>query len=41
MACVNQVANIADEEGRHQDIHIFYGVYKLELWTHSLNGFSQ
>ena len=35
---INQVAEIAEEEGHHPDIHIFYNLVKIELWTHAING---
>jgi 4a-hydroxytetrahydrobiopterin dehydratase len=38
---VNKVAIIADEEGHHPVLHVFYGRIVAELWTHSINGLSE
>ncbi|GBD04021.1 Putative pterin-4-alpha-carbinolamine dehydratase [bacterium HR19] len=35
---VNKVAEIAEQEGHHPDIHIFYNVVEVELWTHAIKG---
>ncbi len=36
-----KVANIAENEGHHPDIHIHWNKVKIELWTHSINGLSK
>ncbi len=41
MGFVNEVAKIAEEEGHHPDLHIFYNKIKIELWTHASNGLSE
>lgn len=41
MSFVNKVANIADQEGHHPDIYIFYNVVELELFTHAVKGLSE
>ena len=38
MTFVNKVAELAETEGHHPDIHIFYNKLTLELWTHKING---
>ena len=38
---VNSIAEIAEEEGHHPDIHIFYNKVLLELSTHSIGGLSE
>ena len=35
---VNKVADLAESEGHHPNIHIYYNRVFLELWTHSING---
>lgn len=40
-AFVNKVASIAEEEGHHPDIYIFYNTVKLELSTHAIGGLSE
>jgi len=41
MEFVNKVADIAENEGHHPVIHVFYGRAVIELWTHSINGLSE
>ncbi|MDP4208726.1 MAG: 4a-hydroxytetrahydrobiopterin dehydratase [Bacteroidota bacterium] len=38
---VNKVAALAEEEGHHPDLHVYYGKVVVELWTHSINGLSE
>jgi len=38
---VNTVADIAEENGHHPDIHIYYNKVIIELWTHAINGLSE
>jgi 4a-hydroxytetrahydrobiopterin dehydratase len=35
------IADIAEAEGHHPDIHIFYNKVDLDLWTHSIGGLSE
>jgi 4a-hydroxytetrahydrobiopterin dehydratase len=41
MAFVNQVADLAEAEGHHPDIHISWNRVRLELTTHALTGLSE
>src|SRR5258708_6958557 len=41
MAFINKVAEIAEAEGHHPDIYIFYNLVRLELWTHAIGGLSE
>jgi 4a-hydroxytetrahydrobiopterin dehydratase len=41
MTFVNKVANIAEEEGHHPDIYIFYNKVKIQLSTHAIKGLSE
>ena len=41
MAFVIKVAKIAEEEGHHPDIYIFYNLVRFELSTHAINGLSE
>lgn len=41
MAFVDQVADVAESEGHHPDIHIFYNTVVIELWTHAIGGLSE
>ncbi len=38
---VNKVANLAEEEGHHPVLHVYFGRIVAELWTHSINGLSE
>ena len=38
MKFVNQVAKIAEDEGHHPDIHIYYDTVNLEIHTHAIKG---
>ena len=38
---VNKVADLAEAEGHHPDIHIFYNKVSLELSTHAIGGLSE
>lgn len=38
MDFVNKVATIAEKEGHHPDIYIYYNKVTLELYTHAVNG---
>jgi 4a-hydroxytetrahydrobiopterin dehydratase len=38
---VDKIADIAESEGHHPDIHIFYNKVLIELWTHAVNGLSE
>jgi 4a-hydroxytetrahydrobiopterin dehydratase len=38
---VNLVADIAEMEGHHPDIHIFYNKVHLDLSTHAIKGLSE
>jgi len=41
MDFVNKVANLAEEEGHHPVMHVFYGRVVIELWTHAIDGLSE
>lgn len=38
---VNLVADIAEMEGHHPNIHVFYNKVRLDLSTHSIDGLSK
>ena len=40
MTFVNKVADMAEEEGHHPDIYIFYNRVRLTLSTHNIGGLS-
>jgi 4a-hydroxytetrahydrobiopterin dehydratase len=37
---VNKVADLAEAEGHHPVMHVYYGKIEIELWTHAINGLS-
>ncbi len=41
MNFVNNVANLAEEEGHHPDMHVYYGKVVIELTTHAIKGLSE
>ena len=41
IAFVNKVADLAEEEGHHPDIYIFYNKVQIELFTHAVGGLSE
>src|SRR5258708_1613361 len=40
MAFVNKVAAVAEEEGHHPDMYIFYNRVRMQLSTHAIGGLS-
>jgi len=38
---VNEVAETADKEDHHPDIHIYYNKVRIELTTHKIKGLSK
>jgi 4a-hydroxytetrahydrobiopterin dehydratase len=40
IAFVNKVANLAENEGHHPVIHIYFAKIRIELWTHAIDGLS-
>lgn len=41
MKFVNKIADLAEREGHHPDIAIFYNKVTIDLWTHSIGGLSE
>lgn len=41
LAFVGKVAELAESEGHHPDIHIFYNKVNLDLSTHAIGGLSE
>jgi 4a-hydroxytetrahydrobiopterin dehydratase len=40
MSFINKVADVAEEEGHHPDIYVFYSRVRLQLSTHAIGGLS-
>lgn len=41
MKFANKIAEIAEFEGHHPDLHIFWGGCEVEIWTHKINGLNE
>ena len=41
MAFVDKVAGIAESEGHHPDIYIYYNKVRMELYSHAVGGLSE
>lgn len=41
IAFVNKIAGVAEEEGHHPDIYIFYNKVQVDLYTHAVGGLSE
>jgi len=41
MDFVNKVAQLAENEGHHPVMHVYYGRVVIELWTHAIDGLSE
>ena len=41
MKFVNRVAELAEAEGHHPDLHLGWGRVEVELWTHAIDGLSE
>src|SRR5512142_2700853 len=41
LAFVNRVGTVAEENGHHPDIFLSWGVVKLTLFTHKINGLTE
>ena len=41
MQFVNRVAEVAEGEGHHPDIHIHYNRVRFDIWTHAIGGLSE
>ena len=41
MDFVDKAAQLAEEEGHHPVMHVYYGRVVIELWTHAIDGLSE
>ena len=41
VAFVNRIMPVAEQEGHHPDLYIFYNRVRAELYTHSIGGLSE
>ena len=38
---VDAIAEVAEEEGHHPDLHLSYGSLRVDLWTHAAGGLTE
>ncbi|MCG8406007.1 MAG: 4a-hydroxytetrahydrobiopterin dehydratase [Phycisphaerales bacterium] len=38
---VNKVGNMAEKQGHHPDLYLAWGIVKVEIWTHKINGLTE
>jgi 4a-hydroxytetrahydrobiopterin dehydratase len=41
LAFTNRVGELAEEQGHHPDIHLAWGLVKLQVWTHKIDGLTE
>jgi 4a-hydroxytetrahydrobiopterin dehydratase len=41
LAFVNRVGEIAEEQGHHPDLHLSWGLVRIEIWTHAIDGLTE
>lgn len=41
LAFVNRIGELAEQEGHHPDLHLSWGLVKVVLWTHKINGLTE
>jgi len=41
MIFVNKIAEIAESEGHHPVLHVYYSKVQVEIWTHAILGLSE
>jgi 4a-hydroxytetrahydrobiopterin dehydratase len=37
----NRVGELAEEQGHHPDIHLAWGLVRLTIWTHKIDGLTE
>lgn len=40
-AFVSKIADLAEEQGHHPNIHFTWGLVELEIWTHAISGLAE
>jgi 4a-hydroxytetrahydrobiopterin dehydratase len=41
LAFVNRVAEIAEAQNHHPDLHLAWGKVRVEIWTHKIGGLTE
>ena len=37
----NQVGELAEEQGHHPDLHLAWGLVRITIWTHKIDGLTE
>jgi 4a-hydroxytetrahydrobiopterin dehydratase len=37
----NKIGELAEEQGHHPDIYLAWGLVKITIWTHKINGLTE
>ncbi len=41
LAFVNRVGELAEQQGHHPDIHLAWGMVRITIWTHKIDGLTE
>jgi 4a-hydroxytetrahydrobiopterin dehydratase len=41
LAFANAVGQVAEEQGHHPDLHLAWGVVRVAIWTHKVDGLTE
>ncbi len=41
LAFVNQVGDLAEQQGHHPDLHLAWGKVGVQIWTHKIDGLTE
>lgn len=41
MAFANKIAVLTEKQGHHPDLRVAWGICKVEVWSHKINGLSE
>jgi 4a-hydroxytetrahydrobiopterin dehydratase len=41
LAFVNRVGELAEQQGHHPDIYLAWGMVKITIWTHKIDGLTE
>jgi len=41
MAFANRVGEIAEDQNHHPDLHVAWGMCRVEIWTHKIDGLTE
>jgi 4a-hydroxytetrahydrobiopterin dehydratase len=41
LAFVNRIGELAEEQGHHPDLYLAWGLVRITLWTHKIDGLTE